>query len=261
VDLEGAVVVVTGASSGFGELTALRFARAGSRVVLAARRLDRLQALAERIGAEGGSAIPVACDVTELEQLTALRDHVAETHGRCDALVNNAGIRGGGPFEQADLAYLDRVLEVNLRAVIRGTKLFLPMMLERGGGHIVNVASLAGRIVPPGAAVYGATKHGVVAFSEALYYELAPKGILVTSVNPGFSPTEGFPATGPTLIRVDPDDVATLIVEVVRKGIAPEISIPRPLAALQAFRILTPPLYRWGVGTVSRRLHRPETGA
>ena len=261
MDLEGAVVVVTGASSGFGELTALRFARAGSRVVLAARRLDRLQALAERIGAEGGSAIPVACDVTELEQLTALRDHVAETHGRCDVLVNNAGIRGGGPFEQADLAYLDRVLEVNLRAVIRGTKLFLPMMLERGGGHIVNVASLAGRIVPPGAAVYGATKHGVVAFSEALYYELAPKGILVTSVNPGFSPTEGFPATGPTLIRVDPDDVATLIVEVVRKGIAPEISIPRPLAALQAFRILTPPLYRWGVGTVSRRLHRPETGA
>lgn len=261
MDLEGAVVVVTGASSGFGELTALRFARAGSRVVLAARRLDRLQALAERIGAEGGSAIPVACDVTELEQLTALRDHVAETHGRCDVLVNNAGIRGGGPFEQADLAYLDRVLEVNLRAVIRGTKLFLPMMLERGRGHIVNVASLAGRIVPPGAAVYGATKHGVVAFSEALYYELGPKGILVTSVNPGFSPTEGFPATGPTLIRVDPDDVATLIVEVVRKGIAPEISIPRPLAALQAFRILTPPLYRWGVGTVSRRLHRPETGA
>ena len=259
MDLEGAVVVVTGASSGFGELTALRFARAGSRVVLAARRLDRLQALAERIGAEGGSAIPVACDVTELEQLTALRDHVAETRGRCDVLVNNAGIRGGGPFEQADLAYLDRVLEVNLRAVIRGTKLFLPMMLERGGGHIVNVASLAGRIVPPGAAVYGATKHGVVAFSEALYYELAPKGILVTSVNPGFSPTEGFPATGPTLIRVDPDDVATLIVEVVRKGIAPEISIPRPLAALQAFRVLTPPLYRWGVGAVSRRLHRPES--
>jgi NADP-dependent 3-hydroxy acid dehydrogenase YdfG len=261
VDLEGAVVVVTGASSGFGELTALRFARAGSRVVLAARRLDRLQALAERIGAEGGSAIPVACDVTELEQLTALRDHVAETHGRCDVLVNNAGIRGGGPFEQADLAYLDRVLEVNLRAVIRGTKLFLPMMLESGRGHIVNVASLAGRIVPPGAAVYGATKHGVVAFSEALFYELGPKGILITSVNPGFSPTEGFPATGPTLIRVDPDDVATLIVEVVRKGIAPEISIPRPLAALQAFRILTPPLYRWGVGTVSRRLHRPETEA
>ncbi len=258
MELEGAVVVVTGASSGFGELAALRFARAGSRVVLAARRLDRLGALAERIGAEGGSALAVACDVTRLDQLTALRDRVAETHRRCDVLINNAGIRGGGPFERAELEYLDRVLDVNLRAVIRGTKLFVPMMLERGRGHVVNVASLAGRIVPPGAAVYGAAKHGVVAFSEALFYELRPKGVLVTSVNPAFSPTEGFPATGPTLIRVDPDDVAALIVDVVRKGIAPEISIPRPLAALQAFRVLTPPLYRWGVGTVSRRIHRPQ---
>jgi NAD(P)-dependent dehydrogenase (short-subunit alcohol dehydrogenase family) len=258
VELEGAVVVVTGASSGFGELAALRFARAGSHVVLAARRLKRLEALAERIGSEGGSAIAVGCDVTELGQLTALRDRVTEAFGRCDVLVNNAGIRGG-PFITADLEYLDRVIDVNLRAVVRGTKLFLPMMLERGRGHVVNVASLAGRIVPPGAAVYGATKHGVVAFSEALYYELGPRGILVTSVNPGFSPTEGFPPTGPTVIRVDPDDVATLIVDVVRKGIAPEISIPRPLAALQAFRVLTPPLYRWGVGAVSRRLHRPES--
>ena len=257
MELQGAVVVVTGASSGFGELAALRFARAGSHLVLAARRRERLNALAERIGAEGGSAIAVDCDVTELDQLISLRNRVATAHGRCDVLVNNAGIRGGGPFEQADLEYLDRVIDVNLRAVVRGTKVFIPMMLERGRGHVVNVASLAGRIVPPGAAVYGATKHGVVAFSEALYYELGPRGILVTSVNPSFSPTEGFPATGPTLIRVDPDDVAALIVDVVRKGIAPEISIPRPLAALQAFRVLTPPLYRWGVGTVSRRLHRP----
>ena len=258
MELQGAVVVVTGASSGFGELAALRFADAGSHVVLAARRLERLEALAERIGAQGGSAIAVGCDVTELDQLTTPRDRVAEMHGRCDVLVNNAGIRGGGAFEQADLAYLDRVIDVNLRAVVRGTKLFLPMMLERGGGHVVNVASLAGRIVSPGAAVYGATKHGVVAFSEALYCELGPRGILVTSVNPGFSPTEGFPAIGPIVIRADPDDVAALIVDVVRKGIAPEISIPRPLAALQAFRVLTPPLYRWGVGTVSRRFHRPD---
>src|SRR5262245_11609734 len=256
VELAGAVVVVTGASSGFGELASLRFARAGSRVVLAARRLERLQGLGGRIGSQGGSAIPVACDVTELEQVTALRDRVAETFGRCDVLVNNAGIRGGGPFATRDLEYLDRVIDVNLRAVVRGTKLFLPMMLEQGRGHVVNVASLAGRIATPGAAVYGATKHGVVAFSEALYHELGPKGILVTSVNPGFSPTEGFPVTGRSVVTLDPDDVAALIVDVVRKGVAPEISIPRPLAALQAFRVLTPPLYRWGVGTVSRRFGR-----
>ena len=256
MELADAVVVVTGASSGFGELASLRFARAGSRVVLAARRLERLEALADRIGAEGGSALPFACDVTELDRLTALRDRVWEAFGRCDVLVNNAGIRGGGPFGGADLEYLDRVIDVNLRAVVRGTKLFLPMMLERGSGHVVNVASLAGRIAPPGAAVYGATKHGVVAFSEALYHELGPRGILVTSVNPGFSPTEGFPVTGPSVVTLEPDDVAALIVDVVRKGIAPEISIPRPLAALQAIRVLTPPLYRWGVGTVARRFGR-----
>lgn len=256
MELEGAVVVVTGASSGFGELASLRFARAGSQVVLAARRLERLEVLAQRIASEGGSALPVGCDVTELDQLTALRDRVSEAFGRCDVLVNNAGIRGGGPFSRTDLEHLDRVIDVNLRAVVRATKLFMPMMLERGSGHVVNVASLAGRIATPGAAVYGATKHGVVAFGEALYHELGPKGILVTSVNPGFSPTEGFPVTGPSVVTLDPDDVAALIVDVVRKGIAPEISIPRPLAALQAFRVLTPPLYRWGVGTVARRFGR-----
>lgn len=254
MELRGSVVVVTGASSGFGELAALRFGRAGARVVLAARRLERLEALAERIASEGGlAALAVRCDVTEVEELTALRDRVATTFERCDVLVNNAGIRGGGPFETTDIEYLNRVIDVNLRGVVLGTKLFLPMMLERRRGHIVNVASLAGRFATPGGAIYGATKHAVVAFGEALYHELGPKGILVTSVNPGFSPTEGFPVTGPSFVRLDPDDVARLIVEVVRKDIAPEISIPRSLAALQVFRVLTPPLYRWGVGTIFRR--------
>jgi short-subunit dehydrogenase len=246
-------VVVTGASSGFGELAALRFARAGARVVIAARRFERLEALAERIASAGGSALPIRCDVTELVDLTELRDRVSEAFERCDVLVNNAGIRGRGRFDGEDIEHLDRVIDVNLRGVVLGTKLFLPMMLERRRGHIVNIASLAGRFATPGAAIYGATKHAVVAFSEALYHELKPEGILVTSVNPGPSPTEGFPVTGPSFVLLDPDDVAKLIVDVVRKGTAPEISIPRSPAALQAFRVLTPPLYRWGVGTISRR--------
>jgi NAD(P)-dependent dehydrogenase (short-subunit alcohol dehydrogenase family) len=253
MELRGAVVVVTGASSGFGELAALRFARAGAHTVLAARRLERLEVLAERIASRGGSALPVQCDVSELEQLEALRDRVADAFGRCDVLVNNAGISGGGPLRTTPVDRLERVLAVNLRAVVLGTKLFLPMMLERRRGHVVNVASLAGRFATPGAAVYGATKHGVVAFSEGLYHELAPYGILVTTVNPGFSPTEGFPVKGRSVVHLDPDDVAALIVNVVRKDIAPEISIPRSLAALQAFRVLTPPLYRWGVRTIARR--------
>ena len=253
MELRGAVVVVTGASSGFGELTALRFARAGSAVVLAARRLERLEALAERIGAHGGKALPVRCDVTHPGDIERLRDATLEAFDRCDVLVNNAGLSGAGPFRDVEVERLEQVIATNLTGLVLCTKAFLPGMLEHEKGHIVNVASLAGRFAPPGAAVYGATKHGVVAFSEALYHELRGTGVLVTSVNPGFSPTEGFPMRGtPTPILLDPDRVAKTIVDVVRRGKAPEISIPRALAALQVFRVLTPPLYRWGVGVVSR---------
>lgn len=254
MELRGAVVVVTGASSGFGERTALRFARAGSSVVLAARRFERLEALAQRIGARGGVALPVRCDVTARDDIEALRDATLEAFGRCDVLMNNAGIPGGGTFADAPTEYLERVIATNLTGMVLGTKAFLPAMLEQRRGHIVNVASLAGRFSTPGAAVYGATKHGVVAFSEALYHELHGTGVLVTSVNPGFSPTEGFRPTGaPTPIVVDPEDVARRIVDVVHRDRAPEVSIPRPLAMLQVFRVLTPPLYRWGVGITWRR--------
>ncbi|MBA3691329.1 MAG: SDR family NAD(P)-dependent oxidoreductase, partial [Actinobacteria bacterium] len=113
---------------------------------------------------------------------------------------------------------------------------------------VVNVASLAGRFATPGASIYSATKHAVVAFSEALNYEGEPQGVLVTAVNPGFVPTEGFPAAGrPSILTLTPDRIADAIVRVVRDGIAPELSVPGWVAPLQAFRVLTPPLYRWGV--------------
>ena len=253
MELRGAVVVVTGASSGFGERTALRFAQAGSTVVLAARRLERLEALGERIGAHGGRALPMRCDVTVREDIERVRDATLEAFGRCDVLVNNAGLSGAGPFREVAAERLEQVIATNLTGLVLCTKAFLPSMLESRRGHVVNVASLAGRFAPPGAAVYGATKHGVVAFSEALYHELRGTGVLVTSVNPGFSLTEGFPMRGtPTAVLLDPDRVARTIVDVVRRGKAPEISIPRALAVLQIFRVLTPPLYRWGVGVVSR---------
>jgi short-subunit dehydrogenase len=262
MEIRGAVVVVTGASSGFGERTALRFARAGSSVVLAARRLERLEALAERIAAHGGRALAVRCDVTVPGDIERLRDSTLENLERCDVLVNNAGIAGGGEFRDVDAEQLDRVIATNLTGLVLCTKAFLPSMLERRRGHIVNVASLAGRFAPPGAAVYAATKHGVVAFSESLYHELHGTGVLVTSVNPGFSPTEGFPMRGmPTPILLDPDRVARTVVDVVRRGKAPEISIPRTVAAFQIFRVLTPPLYRWGMGTIARRFGRPRPPA
>lgn len=253
MELRGAVAVVTGASSGIGESTALLLARAGAKVVLAARRLERLEAVAERIAAHGGEALPVRCDVAEPADLAELVARTDEAYGRCDVLVNNAGIPGGGPFRSLTPDQVERVVRVNLLGVMLGTRAFLPMLLERRRGHVVNVASLAGRFATPGSAVYGATKHAVVAFSEALYYELRPLGILVTTVNPGFTRTEGFPQDGvPPRLVMRREHVADVIVDVVRRGRAPEVSVPRALGAAQAFRVLTPPLYRWGVNRITK---------
>ena len=255
MDLRGAVAVVTGASSGFGELTSRMLAKEGAAVVLAARRADRLEALAAEIEGRGGRALAVRCDVTEVADLQGLRDRVDEAFGRCDVLINNAGIPGGGRFEDLSLEQIEQVIRVNLLGVLVCTKVFLPMMLDRQRGHIVNVGSLAGRYAAPGASVYSASKHGVVAFSEALYYELAPRGILVTSVNPGFAATEGFPQGRlPSALVMRADRVARVIVDVIKEGRAPEVSVPRGMSLWQAFRVLTPPLYRWGVRTATGRL-------
>jgi hypothetical protein len=254
-------VVVTGASSGFGELTALRFAREGASVVLAARRMERLEDLARRIRVQGGTAVPVACDVAEVADLRTLRDRVGEGFGRCDVLVNDAGIAGGGSFTDLTIEQIERVNRVNFLGTVLATKMFLPMMLEQRRGHVVNVASLAGRFATPDSSMYTASKHAVVAFSESLYYELKPQGILVTVVNPFFSPTEGFPQTGvPKALLVPPERIARVIVDVVKRGRAPEVAVPRSVSALQAFRVLTPPLYRWCVRVVSKRFAGTHAG-
>src|SRR5712691_7382684 len=227
MDLPGTVVVVTGASSGIGRSTALAFAAAGADVVLAARREELLEELAGLIAQRGRRALPVVCDVSDLAQVERLRERTEEAFGRCDVLVNNAGIPGGGPFAELSMEQIQRIAEVNYLGVLYCTKIFLPMMLEARRGHVVNVASLAGRFAVPGSSVYSSTKHAVVAFSEALYYELAPYGIVVTAINPGLVATEGFPhrdAIDAGRKVMPPDDVARLIVHVVKEGIGPERS-------------------------------------
>ncbi|HKZ75741.1 MAG TPA: SDR family oxidoreductase, partial [Actinomycetota bacterium] len=193
MELRNAVVVITGASSGIGEATAIAFAKRGAKVVVAARRLERLESLSDRIERAGGRALAVPVDVTNRDELAALPTVVAEAFGTADVLVNNAGIPGGGRFDELSYEQIERIVRVNVLGVMNGTRVFLPGMLKRGRGHVVNVASLAGRFAPPGTSVYTATKHAVVAFSEALNYETEPRGVLVTSVNPGFVRTEGFP--------------------------------------------------------------------
>jgi short-subunit dehydrogenase len=251
MQLSGSVAVVTGASSGIGEATSIAHSKRGAKVVLAARRVERLELLAARIREAGGTALALACDVGDPEQLAALPAVVNEAFGPTDILVNNAGIPGGGEFTDLSYEQIELVVRVNVLGVMYGTRAFLPGMVRRGHGHIVNVASLAGRYATPGASVYTATKHAVVAFSESLNYEAEDHGVHVTSVNPGLVATEGFPQTGidPRIV-MKPERVAEAIVRVIREGIAPELSVPRWLGPFQAFRILTPPLYRWGIRRV-----------
>lgn len=251
MQLKGAVAVVTGASSGIGEATAVALAQRGAKVVLAARRSDRLEELAERIERAGGKALAVRCDVGDHEQLRKLRSITEEAYGPTDILVNNAGVPGGGEFVKLSYEQIENVVRVNITGVLFGTRAFLPGMLNRGHGHIVNMASLAGRFVAPGAAVYSATKHAVVAFSEALNYETEGSDVLVTAINPGFVATEGFPQGGlPGAIVMKPEQIANAVVKVILGDIAPEYTVPRWLSPLQTFRVLTPPLYRWGMRRV-----------
>ncbi len=251
MQLRGAVAVVTGASSGIGEAVAVAFAQRGANVVLAARRKERLDELAARIERAGGTAVAMRCDVTDPQQVASLPAVVKEAFGPCDILVNNAGLPGGGTFPDLTYEQIERIVNVNVLGVMYGSRAFLPGMIKRGRGHIVNIASLAGRFATPGAAVYGASKHAVVAFSESLHFEVERHGVRVTSVNPAFVETEGFPQQDKDPRIVLPmDRVTEAIVRVVHEGIAPELSVPRWIAPLQAFRVLTPPVYRWGVRRV-----------
>jgi short-subunit dehydrogenase len=256
MELPGAVVVVTGASSGIGRASAIAFARAGATVVASARRLDRLEALAEEISSHWGRALAVPCDASSLEEVRELRRRTIEAFGRCDVLVNNAGVPGGGTFEDLSIEQIERIVRVNYLGVLYGTKTFLPDMVAAGRGHIVNMASLAGRFAVPGSAVYSSTKHAVVAFSESLHYELAPRGVLVTAVNPGLVETETFPhrdaREGGRRVMA-PEVVADVVLDVVRRGIGPERSVPRWIGSLQAFRLLTPPLYRAAMRQIVKR--------
>jgi NADP-dependent 3-hydroxy acid dehydrogenase YdfG len=262
VELKGAVVVVTGASAGIGEATSVAFARRGARVVLVARRLERLEALGELIERAGGSAVARRVDVTEPDEVDALPSLVHEVYGRqADVVVNNAGVPAGGSIEDLGYRQIRHVVEVNLLGVLYVMRAFLPEMMRSGHGHVVNVASLAGRFATPGTALYSATKHAVVAASESANYDAEARGVHVTAVNPGFVATEGFPQSDlPTWAVMGADRVAEAIVTVVREGIAPEYSVPRWVAPLQAFRVLTPPLYRWGVRQ-ARRTGLRATGA
>jgi NADP-dependent 3-hydroxy acid dehydrogenase YdfG len=189
-ELDGKVAAITGASSGIGEATAIALAGAGAAVSLGARRKDRLDDLAERISADGGPALAIEADIADQRQAESFLSRTAEELGRLDILINNAGLMLLGPVEGADLEEWRRMVDVNVLGLLYCTHAALPLMRERGGGHIVNLSSVAGRYAHFGSAVYNLTKFGVTGFSEALRQEALNSNIRVSVVEPGMVDTE-----------------------------------------------------------------------
>ena len=188
--LEGRKAVVTGASSGIGEATALALAAAGASVALGARRKDRLDEIAKRIEADGGSAHAYEVDVGDEGTARRFIEGAAEQMGGLDILVNNAGVMLLGPVEGADTDEWRRMVNVNLLGLLYCTQAAMPLIREAGGGDIVNLSSVAGRTAAMGSGVYNLTKWGVNGFSEALRQEALHSKIRVTVVEPGFVDTE-----------------------------------------------------------------------
>jgi NAD(P)-dependent dehydrogenase (short-subunit alcohol dehydrogenase family) len=226
------VVAVTGGARGLGLATARAFARGGARVVIGDVDLDEARAAAAAIGASA-----IRLDVRDPASFAAF----ASAAGEIDVLVNNAGIAYGGTFLDTPAAMRDLQIDINLRGVVNGMAAVLPGMVERGRGHVVNVASLAGRVATPGAAIYTATKFAVVGLTEAVRAELHGSGVRATAVLPTFvrtRMTEGLPLD--RLPTATPEQVANAVLTAVRRGGPATVVVPRWLAGLPRLTALTP---------------------
>ncbi|MEA2499075.1 MAG: uncharacterized protein QOH26_1480 [Actinomycetota bacterium] len=262
--LEGKICVITGASSGIGKRLARDLAAQGAVVCAAARREDRLKELVGGLPAvAGGAHTYVVTDVSERDQVHRLAEHVSATYGRCDVLVNNAGISGGRVFDGEEaLDTLEKVFRTNFFGAAYCTASFLPLLESSAPSHVVNIASIAGRVAFGNGAAYCGSKFALVGWSEALYYDLKPKDIHVSLVEPGPIPTEGFPQTAliesPVLRRAlaGSGDVSRAVQGVI-KSKKMQRAVPRYYYLASVLRLLAPPLFRFA----AKRLASPNATA
>lgn len=249
-DIRGKVVAVTGGARGIGRAIGEAFLRAGARVSLGDVDVELVQKTAAELAeATGGQVCGLALDVTSRPAFATFLDESASQLGPLDVLVNNAGIMPTGMFIDEDDAMTDRMLDINLTGVLNGSKLAAQRLVGRGG-HIFNVASLAGVSAHPGLSTYCATKHAVVGFSETLGLELADAGIGVTVVLPGVVRTElsaghSTPRWLRPVAEVDPEDVAAAIVAAVGSR-RTKVTVPRVLGGmLKAMSLMPDRARRW----------------
>lgn len=233
IALSGAAVAITGAARGIGYATAKAFAAQGARVFIGDLDADLARSAAEGIGCVG-----IGVDVRSRESFS---DFLAAVDAPLQVLVNNAGIMPAGRFVDEQDAVTDAIVDINLNGVLRGTKLVLPGMLERGSGHIVNVASYLGELPAAGLATYCASKHAVIGFSEALRDELAGTGVTVTTVLPSAVRTDLVSGVklGGMLPTVDPEDIAASIVATCRDRPA-IVAVPAWMRSYEAAAALLP---------------------
>jgi len=237
------VVVITGASSGLGESTARLLAANGAKVVLGARRKDRIDAVVKEITAKGGSALGFNTDVTKRVEVEALVKGATENHGRIDVIVNNSGIMPIAPMAALKVDEWDRMIDVNIKGLLYGVAAVLPVMQKQKQGHIINIASVAGfKVFAPGGVVYSATKSAVRALTEGLRMEVKADNIRCTIISPGAVATELTESSSEEAIRknlrefykiaIPPDSIARAIAYAIEQPAEVEIDevVIRPTA-------------------------------
>src|ERR1700737_3481036 len=237
--LDGTVALVTGASSGIGEATAVRLATEGATVAIAARRRERLQSLADRVMAAGGKALVIEADFMDEGQARDAVERTVSELGRLDTLVNNAGVMLLGPVVGAPIDEWQRMVQINLLGLLYASHAALPHLLDaareepRHVADVGNISSTAGRLARAGSGVYNATKHGVVAFSEALRQEVTRSHVRISIVEPGAVATE-LPLHNRPEIREQIEkrfgDTETLTAEDIAETIAFIVTRPRRVA-------------------------------
>lgn len=249
----GKIAVITGASSGMGRLLALRMAREGARVALAARREQHLKELAVDIEKAGSEAMVIPCDVAERDQVFAAAERILKHFGHVDVLVNNAGYGHHRRFLEWDLDDMERLLKVNFLGSVYWTKALLPQMVERHTGWIVFMASVAGKIGVPDESAYVASKFAMVGLAEALSLEVEDAGVHVLTVCPGAINTDFFDAEAlermPPVARrsmIEPERVIAAIMRALARG-QREVTVPPMIAAGYVVRALAPEFMRRNV--------------